>query len=140
VSAVSFGEAIRSGFDHYVKFDGRASRSAFWWWALFQAIVAIVALIVDYAIFNSPGVFYGLTALGLLLPSFSVAIRRLHDTDRSGWWLLIYLVPLIGAIVLLVFFLTGSDPGANRYGPGPDASQAGAAAVPPPPPPPAASS
>jgi uncharacterized membrane protein YhaH (DUF805 family) len=134
---VSFGEAIRSGFDHYVKFDGRASRPAFWWWALFQFLVLLVASIIDFAIFNNLGVFYALAALALLLPSLSVAIRRLHDTDRTGWWLLIELIPLIGAIVLLVFFLTGSDPGPNRYGPGPDNSEAGAAAVPPPPPPPA---
>lgn len=137
---MSFGDAIRSGFDHYAKFEGRASRSAFWWWALFQLIVTFVAIALDYAIFNSLGVFYALTVLGLLLPSFSVAIRRLHDTDRSGWWLLIYLIPLIGSIVLLVFFLTASDPGPNRYGPGPDSAQAGAATVPPPPPPPAAKS
>jgi len=134
---VSFGDAVRSGFDHYTKFEGRASRSAFWWWVLFQIIVEFVAAILDYAIFSNLGVFYGLTALALLLPSFSVSIRRLHDTDRTGWWLLIYLIPVIGFIVLLVFFLTDSDTGPNRYGPGPDTAQAGAAAVPPPPPPPA---
>jgi uncharacterized membrane protein YhaH (DUF805 family) len=133
---VRFGEAIRSGFDHYVKFEGRASRSAFWWWALFQFLVTSVAAVIDFAIFNSFGVFYALTALGLLLPSFSVAIRRLHDTDRTGWWLLIYLIPLVGAIVLLVFFLIDSDPGPNRYGPGPETAMATAAPVPPPPPPP----
>jgi uncharacterized membrane protein YhaH (DUF805 family) len=135
---VSFGDAIRSGFDHYAKFQGRASRSAFWWWVLFQFIVELVAAVLDYAIFNNLGVFYGLTALALLLPSLSVSIRRLHDTDRSGWWLLIYLIPIIGFIVLLVFFLTDSDSGPNRYGPGPDTAQAGAASVPPPPPPPPA--
>jgi uncharacterized membrane protein YhaH (DUF805 family) len=134
---VSFGDAVRSGFDHYTKFQGRASRSAFWWWVLFQIIVESVAAILDYAIFSNLGVFYGLTALALLLPSLSVSIRRLHDTDRTGWWLLIYLIPVIGFIVLLVFFLTDSDTGPNRYGPGPDTPQAGAAAVPPPPPPPA---
>jgi uncharacterized membrane protein YhaH (DUF805 family) len=134
---VSFGDAVRSGFDHYTNFEGRASRSAFWWWVLFQIIVEFVAAILDYAIFSNLGVFYGLTALALLLPSFSVSIRRLHDTDRTGWWLLIYLIPVIGFIVLLVFFLTDSDRGPNRYGPGPDTAQAGAAAVPPPPPPPA---
>jgi uncharacterized membrane protein YhaH (DUF805 family) len=133
---VSFGDAIRSGFDHYVKFDGRASRSAFWWWTLFVLIVAFVASMLDYAIFNSLGVFYGLTTLGLLLPGLSVSIRRLHDTDRSGWWLLIEFIPFIGAIVLLVFFLTDSDAGPNRFGPTPDGSSSAAAAAPPPPPPP----
>jgi uncharacterized membrane protein YhaH (DUF805 family) len=136
---VSFGEAVRSGFDHYVKFDGRASRSAFWWWVLFQIIVQFVAGILDYAIFSNLGVLEGLVSLALLLPYLSVSIRRLHDTDRSGWWLLIYLIPVIGFIVLLVFFLTGSDPGPNRYGPAPDAPGIEAAVPPPPPPPPAES-
>lgn len=133
---MSFGEAIRSGFEHYTKFDGRASRSAFWWWALFQFIVTFVAAVIDFAVFNNLGVFYALAVLALLLPSLSVTIRRLHDTGRTGWWVLIYLIPLIGAIVLLVFFLTDSDPGPNQYGPAPDAGVAGEAAVPPPPPPP----
>jgi uncharacterized membrane protein YhaH (DUF805 family) len=133
---MSFSEAVRSGFDHYVKFEGRASRSAYWWWFLFEVIVGVVAVILDYAIFSSLGVFYVLTSLGLLLPSLSVAVRRLHDTDRTGWWLLIYLVPFIGFIVLLVFFLTDSDPGPNQYGPAPEGATTAPAAAPPPPPPP----
>jgi uncharacterized membrane protein YhaH (DUF805 family) len=128
---VSFSDAVRSGFDHYVKFDGRASRSAFWWWALFALLVYAVCAIIDVAIFETL-ILYWIAVLGLLLPGLSVAIRRLHDTDRSGWWLLIDLVPIIGPIVLLVFFLQGSDPGPNRFGPAPDSSGAVEAAVPPP--------
>jgi uncharacterized membrane protein YhaH (DUF805 family) len=115
---VTFAEAVRSGFDHYVKFDGRASRPAFWWWFLFGILVGIGAAIID-AIIGSFGVVSGLAGLALLLPNLSVAIRRLHDTDHTGWWVLIGLIPIIGFIVLLIFYLRQSDPGENRYGPPP---------------------
>ena len=115
---MTFGEAVRSGFDHYVKFDGRASRPAFWWWFLFGILVGIGASIID-AIIGSFGVVSGLAALALLLPNLSVAIRRLHDTDHTGWWVLIGLIPIIGFIVLLIFYLRQSDPGENQYGPPP---------------------
>jgi uncharacterized membrane protein YhaH (DUF805 family) len=111
---MSFGEAVRSGFDHYVKFDGRASRPAFWWWVLFVFLVGIAANIIDLAI--GIQLFSALAGLGLLLPNISVSIRRLHDTNRTGWWILIGLIPLIGLIVLLVFYLQQSDPSENRYG------------------------
>jgi uncharacterized membrane protein YhaH (DUF805 family) len=115
---VTFAEAVRSGFDHYAKFDGRASRPAFWWWFLFGLLVGIGASIID-AIIGSFGVVSGLAALALLLPNLSVAIRRLHDTDHTGWWVLIGLIPIIGFIVLLIFYLRQSDPGENQYGPPP---------------------
>ena len=130
---MSFGEAIKSGFDHYVKFDGRASRPAYWWWFLFAILVAAGASIID-AVLGSWGVVSGIAGLALLLPGLSVAIRRLHDTDRTGWWILIGLIPIIGFIVLLIFYLQQSDPGENRYGPAPDTDQAAAAPAPPPPP------
>ena len=114
---MTFGEAVRSGFDHYAKFDGRASRRAFWWWVLFVFLVGIAANIIDLAI-DAP-VFTALVGLALLLPNLSVSIRRLHDTDRTGWWILIYLIPLIGLIVLLVFYLQQGDSGENRFGPPP---------------------
>ena len=115
---MTFTEAVKSGFDHYVKFDGRASRPAYWWWFLFTILVAVAASIIDAAI-GSFGVISGIAGLALLLPGLSVAIRRLHDTDHSGWWVLIGLIPIIGFIVLLVFYLRQSDPGENRYGPPP---------------------
>ena len=114
---MTFGEAVRSGFDHYVKFDGRASRPAFWWWVLFAFLVGVAANIIDLGI--DTRVFSGLAGLALLLPNISVSIRRLHDTNRTGWWILIGLIPLIGLIVLLVFYLQDSDPGENNYGPPP---------------------
>jgi uncharacterized membrane protein YhaH (DUF805 family) len=112
---MSFTEAIKSGFDHYVNFDGRASRPAYWWWFLFAILVAIGANIIDAGL-GTFGVVSGLAGLALLLPGLSVAIRRLHDTDHSGWWILIGLIPIIGFIVLLVFYLREGDATENRYG------------------------
>ncbi|MEO3773538.1 DUF805 domain-containing protein [Micromonospora sp. B9E7] len=121
---MSFGAAIKSVFNQYVGFSGRARRSEYWWFALFTLLVSIVAAILDSALGltfegSSTG-FIGLIAsLALLLPGLAVAVRRLHDTDRTGWWLLIGLVPLVGAIVLIVFFVMDSTPGPNRFGPSP---------------------
>jgi uncharacterized membrane protein YhaH (DUF805 family) len=112
---MGFSEAVKSGFDHYAKFDGRASRPAFWWWVLFGILVGIAASIVDAVIGSQ--IFSIIVSLGLLLPNISVSIRRLHDTDRSGWWILIGLIPLIGLIVLIVFYVQKSDAGENSYGP-----------------------
>jgi uncharacterized membrane protein YhaH (DUF805 family) len=112
---MSFSEAVKSGFDHYTKFDGRASRPAFWWWFLFGILVAIATNIVD-AIIGSQ-IISIIVSLGLILPNISVSIRRLHDTNRTGWWLLIALIPLIGIIVLIIFYVQKSDPGDNSYGP-----------------------
>jgi uncharacterized membrane protein YhaH (DUF805 family) len=115
---VTFGEAVRSGFDNYVTFSGRASRPAYWWWFLFAVIVAVVASIIDAAI-GTWGVVGGLAGLALLLPNLAVSVRRLHDTNRTGWWILIGLIPIIGFIVLLVFYLQEGDEGENEYGPPP---------------------
>jgi uncharacterized membrane protein YhaH (DUF805 family) len=115
---MTFSEAVKSGFDHYTVFSGRAGRPAFWWWFLFGILVAIGANIID-AIIGTWGVVNGLAALALLLPNLSVSIRRLHDTDHSGWWVLIGLIPIIGFIVLLIFYLREGDAGENKYGPPP---------------------
>ena len=115
---MTFSEAVKSGFDHYATFSGRASRPAYWWWVLFVIVVSIVASMIDAAI-GTWGVFTGLAGLALLLPNISVSIRRLHDTNRTGWWILIGLIPLIGFIVLLIFYLEQGDDGENQYGPPP---------------------
>ena len=126
---MGFTAAIRSGFDHYVKFDGRASRSAYWWWALFVFIVGIVANVLDgvfglqqFREFNGQmyaagGVISGLATLALLLPNLSVTIRRLHDTDRSGWWWFIVIIPVVGWIIYLSFMIARGTPGPTRFGP-----------------------
>ena len=105
---MSFTEAISDAFSKYATFSGRSSRSAYWWFYLFGVLVLVAALIIDYAL-GTGGIIYALAALALLLPNLAVLVRRLHDAGHSAWWLLIGLIPLIGAIVLLVFTLQGSD-------------------------------
>lgn len=105
----------------YAVFNGRARRKEYWMFFLFNIIIAVVLGIIE-GIVGGPGVLGALYGLAVLLPSIGVSIRRLHDTDRSGWWLLIGLVPLIGAIVLLVFFVQDSQAAENQYGPNPKAA------------------
>ena len=114
---MTFVEAIKDGFGKYVTFSGRSSRSAYWYWVLFGVIVAIVATIIDLAIGSR--IVSLITSLALLLPGLAVGFRRLHDTGRSAWWILIALVPFVGAIVLIVFMVQPSD-GPNRFGERPD--------------------
>ena len=115
---MSFTEAIRDAFSKYATFSGRSSRSAYWWFYLFNILILIAALLVDLALGTS-GIIYAIVGLGLLLPNLAVAARRLHDSGHSAWWLLIGILPLIGAIVLLVFTLQRSEP-PNQWGTGPD--------------------
>ena len=115
---MSFTEAISDALSKYATFRGRSSRSAYWWFYLFNILILIAALLVDLALSTS-GIIYGLVGLGLLLPNLAVAARRLHDSGHSAWWLLIGILPLIGAIVLLVFTLQRSEP-PNQWGTGPD--------------------
>ena len=107
----------------YAVFSGRAQRAEFWYFALFSGIVSVVLSIMDFLISGgatgSSGILAGLYSLAIILPSLGVNVRRLHDTDRSGWWLLIVLVPLIGVIVLIVFYVQDSQASENRFGPNP---------------------
>ncbi len=101
----------------YVVFDGRARRTEYWMFALFNIIAAVVLMVVGSIIHTQA--LYSLYVLGVLLPSIAVSIRRLHDTGRSGWWLLIGLVPLVGGLILLYFMILDSQAGSNEYGPYP---------------------
>lgn len=106
----------------YAEFSGRARRQEFWMFALFNIIASIVLSIIDQvAIAPAVGapVVGSLYSLAVLIPSIALWVRRLHDTGRSGWWLLIAFVPCVGAIVLLVFAIMDSEPGPNAYGPNP---------------------
>jgi uncharacterized membrane protein YhaH (DUF805 family) len=114
---MNFGQAVQSVLGQYAGFTGRARRSEYWWFFLFNALVAVVAAIADAAIGTS--VVSLLLTLVFLLPGIAVGIRRLHDTGRSGWWILIAFVPIVGVIVLLIFFCQDSQPGANQFGPSP---------------------
>ncbi|MCB0110232.1 MAG: DUF805 domain-containing protein [Caldilineaceae bacterium] len=111
----------------YFDFSGRARRKEYWCFVLFNIIVSIILAVIDQAIGTGSieggvGLLGGLYSLAVLLPGLGVSVRRLHDTGRSGWWILINLIPLIGSIVFLVFTVSDGDPGPNQYGPSPKAS------------------
>jgi uncharacterized membrane protein YhaH (DUF805 family) len=113
---MGFADAIKTGFSKYVTFEGRAARSEFWFWMLFAFIANLVAGIVDGALdLNLVGL---LVSLALFLPGLAVSVRRLHDIDRSGWWVLIALT-IIGIILLIVWDCTKGTSGPNRFGPDP---------------------
>ena len=108
----------------YAVFTGRARRSEYWFFILFNVIISLVLGFIDgFLGLGDPEAGVGLLSviygLAVLIPSIAVGVRRLHDTDRSGWWLLISLIPLIGGIVLLVFIVLDGTPGENRFGPNP---------------------
>ena len=99
----------------YAKFDGRASKSEFWWFQLFYVIVLIVGMILD-SLLGYTELFYWIGYIICLLPGLAVGCRRLHDTNRTGWWQLLSLT-IIGIIVLIVWWVADSDNRKNRYGP-----------------------
>jgi len=114
---MGFGQAISAGFSKYVNFRDRASRSEYWYWTLFTIIASIVAGIIDLTLntqFVTP-----LFNLVTTIPSLAIAVRRLHDLDRTGWWILIAFIPLIGIIVLLIWYTTKGTDGPNQFGPDP---------------------
>ena len=100
-------KAVKTCFNKYVDFSGRAARPEFWWFFLFQLVVMFVARIVG------GDILYGLATLGLLLPSLAVGARRLHDIGKSAWFLLLAFIPLIGFLILLYFFTQPTGP-ANQ--------------------------
>ena len=100
----------------YAVFSGRAGRSEYWMFLLFNIIITVVIGLIEGFV-GSQGIVSLLYGLAVLLPALGVSVRRLHDTNRSGWWLLISFVPIIGTIVLLVFMTLESQYGDNRYGP-----------------------
>ncbi len=144
---MTFSESVKTVLhDKYATFNGRASHSEYWWFFLFNSVISVPLLVLGMIIgavfgFSASGICgsgmseCGLVGLGtgvgigyvlvllyglaVIVPGIAVAVRRLHDTGRSGWWYLISLVPSVGDIVLLVFMLLASTPGDNVYGPNP---------------------
>ncbi len=121
---MGFIEAVRTCFGKFAGFSGRARRAEYWWFTLFIMIIYLLTTWIDglWTIEPDPELVPYVTlivALLLLLPSLAVSIRRLHDTDRSGWWYLISLVPFLGNIILIIFFATRGTNGPNRFGPDP---------------------
>jgi len=114
---MGFGEAIGACLSKYATFSGRARRSEYWFFVLFQVLANIVANIVDHAI--DANLLSILVDLVLILPSLAVAVRRLHDIDKSGWWLLVGLIPLVGWVFIIIWACTKGTLGPNRFGPDP---------------------
>jgi len=106
------------GLRNYLNFSGRAQRMEYWMFALFNIIFAVVLVIIE-SILHLEGEISGLFGLAILIPSFAVAFRRLHDTDHSGWWFFIGMVPIIGLIIFFVFMVQDSQAYENRFGPNP---------------------
>jgi uncharacterized membrane protein YhaH (DUF805 family) len=108
---------------NYANFSGRARRSEYWYFVLFNMIFAITAIILDnvlgLAFMGTLGPIYLVYLLAMFIPGLAVSARRLHDINKSGWFLLVAIIPIIGGIWLLVLFCTDSTPGENKYGPNP---------------------
>jgi uncharacterized membrane protein YhaH (DUF805 family) len=124
---VGFGEAIKTAFAKFATFEGRATRSEFWWFWLFVTIITAIPYALVFTALPSDGEDVGgafwlwtilliVLVLVFLIPYISVTVRRLHDTDRSGWWYWISLVPCIGGIWLLILLILPGAPGQNRFG------------------------
>ncbi|MCX7097933.1 MAG: DUF805 domain-containing protein [Methylococcales bacterium] len=111
-------------FKKYADFSGRARRKEYWLFNLFNLIITVALAFLDMftGTFNEEtgvGLLSGIYTVGVLIPGLAVSIRRLHDTGHSGWWILVNLVPLLGALVFIYFMVLDSKPGSNEYGPSP---------------------
>ena len=127
-------DAVASVFRNYATFSGRACRSEYWWFFLFNLIASFILSALDGPgpgpMRHGAGMLSSIWWLANVIPSLAVAVRRLHDTGRSGWWLLLGLIPLIGQIVLIVWFASRGTPGANPHGEDPLAGGLAASSVP----------
>ena len=124
---MGFGEAIKTAFAKFATFEGRATRSEFWWFWLFVTIITAIPYALVFTALPGEGEDLGgafwlwtfllvVLVLVFLIPYISVTVRRLHDTDRSGWWYWITLVPCIGGLWLLILLILPGTPGQNRFG------------------------
>ena len=119
---MSFTESIKTVFSKYADFTGRARRSEYWYFTLFNVLVSMILGGLSRSGDSSLNIFTMLSSLyslAVLIPGLAVCCRRLHDIGRSGWWVLIALIPLVGAIILIVWYCRDSQPGVNDYGPNP---------------------
>ncbi|MXU66357.1 DUF805 domain-containing protein [Oceanomicrobium pacificus] len=125
-------ESVRHVLSNYATFSGRAPRPEFWWWVLFVFVLLLVTQAIDAFLIvpllgiepalegeNPSRPLSMLVSLALIIPNLAVGVRRLHDTDKSGWWILIGLIPIIGFLVLLYFYAQKGTEGENRFGPPP---------------------
>ena len=112
---------------NYAGFSGRSRRREYWFFSLFSLLMTLALSLLDLIIYNLSsetilGMFTGAYGLGVIMPTLAVAIRRLHDTGKSGWWILINFFPAIGNLIFIFFLLLDSEPGENQYGPSPKSS------------------
>jgi uncharacterized membrane protein YhaH (DUF805 family) len=120
---IGFIDAIKRGFAKYATFTGRASLGEYWWWVLFVGLsYMVLGLLVNLTDGGGTQLgFFGVVALlgylATIIPSIAVAVRRLHDVGRSGWWFLITFIPFIGSLILFIFLVTSTTPTAAQYGP-----------------------
>jgi uncharacterized membrane protein YhaH (DUF805 family) len=122
---MTFAQSIASGFRRYLDFKTRSSRSEYWWWTLFSMLTSAIATVCDEAFFGADSnPLYTLNALVLFIPGIAVAVRRLHDIDRSGWWFLLAFT-VIGILLLLYWYIQPGTQGMNRYGHDPLKSMSG---------------
>jgi uncharacterized membrane protein YhaH (DUF805 family) len=131
---MGFATAVKSFWSNYTNFSGRARRSEYWFIQLFLVLTNLAVAAIDLALMNGDlerfiangggGIVGLIWILATIVPAVAVLIRRLHDTSRSGWWALMILLPLAGAIVLLVFTVQDTDAGDNKYGASPKAGAA----------------
>ena len=129
---MGFATAVKSFWSNYTNFSGRARRSEYWFIQLFLVLTNLAVAAIDLALMNGDlerfiangggGIVGLIWILATIVPAVAVLVRRLHDTSRSGWWALIGLLPIVGAIILLVFTLQDSASGENTYGPSPKAA------------------
>jgi len=116
---MTFTESVKSCLNGYVKFDGRAPRSECWWFGVFNFLIDIVAICIDISastIYEKSELVSTLVALAFLLPNLAVCVRRLHDLNKSGWWVLLFFIPIIGPIVLIIWFVMRGTVGTNNFG------------------------
>ena len=122
---MTFTQAIASGFRRYFDFTTRSSRSEYWWGTLFSILTSAVATVFDEVLFDGATILDALNTIVLFIPGVTVAVRRLHDTDRSGWWFLIAFT-IIGILLLIYWYIQPGTAGSNRYGYDPLRSDLGA--------------
>ncbi len=111
---VGMGEAVKLFFSNYIKFEGRSNRGEYWWAFLAIIIISFVLGLIDGML--GIMVLGTIFSLATLIPGIAIGVRRLHDIDKSGWWLLIGLIPVVGFLVLIYFFIQKPTPGPNRFG------------------------
>lgn len=112
---MNFTDAVKTVFSKYATFSGRAARPEFWYFALFAFLVQMAFGIIGIGSEKLANILSGLFALATIIPSLAVGARRLHDIDRSGWWQLIMFIPVLGIVVLIVFWCLRGTDGPNRY-------------------------